>query len=382
MKYYKYIVALVLTVLLNCSLAPPVAAEQISNPGKSNPKTTQEKTPVYMKNIIVIVVDDWQQKYFKEGIMPRLVGLSQEGLKGKVIDYPRTADTKQRQNRLIGDLPDLYRNSQRVSMLVDAKDGQSLVEGKFNYIFSQDNADRSNPDKVMRSVTDNFSKLNPFLTLVTLTCPKGTEQARTTFFRNVDTAVGGLLAMLHEKGIYDNTMIVLLGKTPDQPINASSSLESKPPVYPLIMRGPNLLAGTTLPTVKIEDIQSTIFYLSDGKELKSAGHIIWNSIKSENLYSSQNLLNRRIKEVTEERDDYVTEVWQAEKEREKFNAQKLALSKESEGISNKLAEKEKQLHIFAKRVYYYKIAGVVILTVLVFGYGLEYLILRKKFLLF
>lgn len=383
MQYHKYIVALVLTVLLNFSLAPPVAAEKATDPVNNNPKVNQEETPAYLKNIIVISIDDWNQKYFQQGTMPRLVGFSQEGLRGKVLDYPGKAYLgKQQQKRLIGDIPDLYRTSQRLSMLVDAKDIQSTVDGKFNYIFSPDNTDRDNPDKIIRTVTDNFSKLNPYFTLVTLTSPRGTEQEKTTYFRKLDTAVGGLLAMLHEKGIYDNTMLVILGKNSDQSTKADPLPEQKPPVYPLIMKGPNLVTGTTLPPVNLEDIQATIFYLSDGKELKSVGHIIWNSLKQENMYLSQNLLNRRIREITEERDYYVSEVWQAEKEQERFEGQRRALAKEREGINNKLAAKEKQVKLLASRVLYYKIAGVAILTILILGYGVEYVILRKRFLLF
>jgi hypothetical protein len=215
-----------------------------------------------------------------------------------------------------------------------------------------------------------------------LSGPKGTDQERTTFFRKLDSAVGGLLAMLHEKGIYDNTMIVIIGKSSDQPTKSGVTPDVKPPIYPLIMKGPNLLLGTALPTVNLEDIQATILYLSDGKEPKSTGHIIWNSIKSENLYISQNLLNRRIKEVTEERDAYIAKVWQGEKEKERFDSQRSTLAKEREGISNKLNEKELQIRVYSKKIYYYKVASLVTLAVLLLGYGLEYLLLRKRFLLF
>ncbi|HEX3032505.1 MAG TPA: hypothetical protein VHS59_09725, partial [Bacillota bacterium] len=243
MNYHKYIWTLLITIILSFIALPLMAAEKPAVQGKNASQAKpDQQPPVYLKNIIVIAIDDWPEKYVNDGTMPRVSGLGQEGIRGKVLDIAPLKGEKNNLDILFGSLPDLYKESQRLSMLIDSDDNKNTVNNKYNYIFALDAAERTNPEKIFKTVTENFSKLNPYFTLVNMASPQGSEADKTKFFRQVDSGIGRLMASLQEKGNYHNTMLVILGKTSvHSSTPGTSALKDDPPLYPLILRGPNLL---------------------------------------------------------------------------------------------------------------------------------------------
>ncbi|HEX3032807.1 MAG TPA: hypothetical protein VHS59_11305 [Bacillota bacterium] len=384
MMRYQKLILLLLMCIFCLSTKPVCAAPQGQSGGAQGKQGAKIVEPQpYIKHVIIMAIDDLEEKYFNPGVMPRLYGLSQEGIAGRTIDINPVKEPMPQEKLIIRELPEVYRTSQRKSMLVEGRIRDPWGVGSFNYIFSSDSKEKVSPKTVLSTAAEQFTANQPYLTYITLGNPPKSKLSDQQFFKQADEAFGNLLVMLQDKALYNYTLFVITGRRSlDSWNQVITKGKDSPLVYPLVLRGPNLYNGLQIPAVNLVDMAPTILYLTDGKESSGPGHVLWSILKTDNYYVNQSLLRRRIEDVSKERDTFVQQAWQWEKEKQQFNRQKALLSVESAGFRDKLNSKDKEISQLNNKLDLYHVAAVITIIGVLIGFVVEYFILRKRFLLF
>lgn len=377
-KFWTLTLILVLPILLTVLALPAGAAAKAAEENGSEGDTAN-----YIKHVVVIAVDDLEARFFNPGQLPRLVGISKEGIQSKALDKGLTPGAAAQDGAVIGELPKLYKTGQRTSLLVDGRGAGPQLNRGFNYIITATPEQRKNPKLTMDAAIAQFSENQPFLTYLAFSCPTNDEQGKGVFFRQVDEAVGRLMAFLHERGVYDNTLVLIVGRrSPELTKRMVDEKQNGPVSFPLGIRGPNLLAGMEIPAVNLEDLPETIYYLTDGKQTGKAGNVLWNALKTDNSYVAQSLLRHRIADISDERDKLLTQQFKWEREKISFVQERTQLAGERQGIQGLLASRDQIITSLRRRITFYHVLGLLMFFTLIAGYGVQYVLLRKRFLLF
>jgi hypothetical protein len=129
-------------------------------------------------------------------------------------------------------------------------------------------------------------------------------------------------------------------------------------------------------------LPATIYYLTDGKEIADNGHILWNILKTDNVYAAQSLLKLRIQDVSTERDELVRQQWNWELAKLKFEQQSIELQKDRQGIKSQLYNRDQTIRVLRWRIIIYHGLAVLVTLLFIAALTAQYFILRKKFLLF
>lgn len=382
-KGYGVISSFLLTILISMLIVLPAYGEKKVNsqPGE-NLRPTPEP-PKYIKHVVIIAVDDLESKYFNPAITPRLVGLSKEGIQAEVLDRVTKPEGQAQDLALIGKLPALYRVTQRKSLFVDGRGtGQEPARG-FNFVINSDEEERKDPKQILGAAITKFREDKPFLTYITLNSPGREDREKRRFFQQTDEAVGQFTGMLHERGLYDYTLLIIVGRrSPETTKLLAAENQEVPLSFPLGIKGPNLIAGQEIPAVTQEDLPTTVYFLTDGKELEDRGNILWNILKTDNSYAAQSFLRQRIKDISAERDEIVRQQWNWERAKLKFEQQREELQKERQGIKDLLDNRDRTIKVLRLRIAVYHGLGMLITFLFIIGLVVQYFVLRKRFLLF
>ncbi|MFZ3173203.1 MAG: hypothetical protein WA118_14655 [Carboxydocellales bacterium] len=339
--------------------------------------------PKYIKHVIVITVDDLENKYFKPAITPRLVGLSREGIQAEVLNSVLLSTGGAKDHALIGKLPVLYKATQKKSLFVDGRGSSQELTQSFNFVINANGEERKNPQQIIGAAINKFKEELPFLTYIILSNPPSEDRDKQKFFQQTDEAFGQFIGTLHERGLYEYTLFVIVGRKSTQTTKLITSDGIEVPLsFPLAIKGPNLIAGQVIPAVTQEDLPITIYYLTDGKEITDNGHILWNILKTDNVYAAQSLLRRRIQDVSTERDQLVRQQWNWELAKLKFEQQSNELQKDRQGIKSQLNSRDQSIKALRWRIIIYHGLAVLVTLLFIAVLTAQYFILRKKFLLF
>lgn len=379
---YRKITIILLSIIASMLFGLPANGAKNTNSQLNDPMPTPEP-PKYIKHVIVIAVDDLENKYFKPAITPRLVGLSREGIQAEVLDRVLLSAGGTQDQALIGKLPALYKATQKKSLLVDGRgSGQELTQ-RFNFVINANGEERKNPQQIFSGAINKFKEELPFLTYIILSNPSSEDRDKQKFFQQTDEAFGQLIGTLHERGLYEYTLFVIVGRKSSQTTKLITTDGIEVPLsFPLAIKGPNLIAGQVIPAVTQEDLPTTIYYLTDGKEITESGHILWNILKTDNVYAAQSLLRRRIQDVSSERDQLVRQQWNWELAKLKFEQQSIELQKDRQGIKSQLNSRDQSIKALRWRIIIYHGLAVLVTLLFIVVLTAQYFILRKKFLLF
>ncbi|MDA8211524.1 MAG: hypothetical protein M0021_06565 [Clostridia bacterium] len=382
-KGYGVISIFLLTILISILIAIPAYGERKVNsqPG-DNPGPAPEP-PKYIKHVVIIAIDDLESKYFNPAITPRLVGVSKEGIQAKVLDKVIQPEGEVQDLALLGKLPAQYRATQRKSLLVDGRGASQELAQRFNFVLNSGTEERNNPKQIIGAAINKFREDKPFLTYITLSSPGRDDREKNTFFRQADEAVGQFMGMLHERGLYDYTLFLIMGRrSPETTKLLTSDGVEVPLSFPLGIKGPNLIAGQEIPAVIQEDLPTTVYYLTDGKEVEDKGSILWNILKTDNSYAAQSFLRHRINDISAERDEILRQQWNWERAKLKFEQQRTDLQRERQGIKALLDSRDQTIKVLRWRITIYHGLGMLITFLFIAGLFVQYFVLRKRFLLF
>lgn len=377
---------LLITIIMFFIVNESVWAEP---PGESDKqKEDQEKRT---KVVFLIIVDGLQDKVLNQSLAPNIKGLGSSGLKAEqVIPVFPGGSSSNIMSILTGVTPMQHQftaSSKDISIptilklmenkgiktslfdgtekLTSAKEGVNHVcKGPFN----------GKDSLVVENVVNELEDSNTYFNVVILPQLKdviekhGVDSAEyRKQITNTDNQVGRLLHYLHQKGAYDESMVILTGT-------------SKAP--PLVMKGPELKVGTTLPPVSLTDIAPTICYLTGLKMKQAEGMVLYNAIKPKADRSETYLLAQRVDELSRAHAKDVEGMHRLEKEKMEVKQLQEKVTEEKQMIQQKISVRDDKIAVLSTKIAFMKMLGIALLIIFGFGYIIEYKILRKKFLMF
>ncbi|PKM80041.1 MAG: hypothetical protein CVU89_15380 [Firmicutes bacterium HGW-Firmicutes-14] len=204
---------------------------------------------------------------------------------------------------------------------------------------------------------------------------------------DIDEQIGRLLIILSTKGLYDECLIVVTGCGITEGSGITESRIRAPEddllMAPVTMTGPGLKSGTVVPPVNITDITPTVALLTGIHTAPEAnGMVLWNALMPGNGFLEENLLRKRIKDLSEQNARLTGLSYKLEEEKRQVRIEKEKVLGEKEGIQNTIDNKDSQINGLKRKTGLLKLVEAVTVLVMGAGYVLEYYYLRKKFLMF
>jgi len=244
----------------------------------------------YTRYVFMIVVGGLDQKDLQQSVAPNIEGLANAGVQFKEVggvqpntlaatcatlitgldpaahDYVKAGDSL-----TCASLPALLEQKKVATALVGGgKDTAGLWAARWEKTgpFPSDEA-------AVEAAIAGVEADHSFFNLLVL---NGAEDVAKT-----DTAVGRLLQYLQQKGVYDQSLIVVTG-TGDHP--------------PLIMRARQLKEGAILPAAGLVDVAPTVAQLVGVPLPAPEGLVLWDAMKTQAGENESYLLNRRLNDLS------------------------------------------------------------------------------------
>jgi uncharacterized protein YeaC (DUF1315 family) len=185
--------------------------------------------------------------------------------------------------------------------------------------------------------------------------------------KDTDNQVGRLLHYLHTNEIYDQSLIIITGTYGNSP---------------LVIKGPQVKVGSTIPPASLLDTAPTVAYLSGLKIEQAEGLVLYNAIKPKGDRTEGYLLGQRVKDLSSAYVIALDDMHRMEKEKIEVNKQQEKITKEKQNIQKEIAERDQKIESLSNKIVFMKVAGGTLLIIFLIGYIVEYIILRKRFLMF
>jgi len=261
-------------------------------------------------------------------------------------------------------------------VVIDGSGGKlKSFEDRDKAYFSCDNADSD--EKVLEQALAVFNKQKPFLTYIYLNDCRNAllaldDKAYYETVRTFDLALGTFINNLRKQDNYYNSLIIVTSPRSSSPSNQ----------VPLLMQGPGLKTNTRISNTMITDVVPTICSL----------------LKVENPTGNRGIMACDALLLSYEEQYKYLYKWAASLKSDRVAAwskyfelqdtlyqtiyQMTAIKEEKQSIFNFMGEKEQTINkmkgqMRAERIIY---LGIVVLMLL--GYGVEYKLLKRKFMLF
>jgi membrane-anchored protein YejM (alkaline phosphatase superfamily) len=200
---------------------------------------------------------------------------------------------------------------------------------------------------------------------------------------DLDSQIGRLLTALRTNGVYDQCLIAVTGNYGDSEDLFRQSGNIRRLMVPVILEGPGLKSGALLPPGKVTDIVPTVAMLT-GMQIppESSGVVLWNSLKSGTGFIEENLLLKRVKDLSEENIKSIGEIYRLNEEKGLFKTERENLAREKSTMQKNEDSKNAEIKTLKTKIAFLKSLGIITVAVLGLGYVVEYYYLRKKFLMF
>lgn len=348
-----------------------------------------------LQHIFVISVDGLSQEGYNSGSVPSIKHLAGEGVIDEQCLGVRTETPEAAQaSMLTGAIPDqhkfysaedrlqmasildVFNQGSRSFMLYDGSGGKlkSLDYGEAHY--AQYNADISDQE-LLTKVAEHFRKNRPYFNYIVL---NDCREALLTldnkrYYQTVsktDQAIGDFLAFLRNENLYYDSIIIVTS-----PRSASASGQ-----VPLVVHGPGFQVGTRISHAMIIDVTPTLCMLSGLKApAGSRGIPLYDAL----LYTSNERtahLNQWVKALQQERTANWEQFYVMQDEIYRNYHQIASMKEERQSIFDYAGQKEGVIANISQRLTVERFVFLGIIALLLAGYGVEYLLLKKKFLLF
>ncbi len=381
-RFWAYVVVLMISLLV----VFPADAEPPADKNQSAEVETEKATKV----IYLIIADGLQADVLKSVSAPNIKGLSSAGLSvervgsfyhddssaviagiltGSLLHQVNTQSMPSLNNT--GILKLMQNNGIKTSLFDGTEKMAVFKEGLTHACKGPFNGKDS---LVIDNVIKEVEEFNTYFNVVILPELKTVAEkygADSSEYQKqvtaTDNQIGRLLHHLHTNGLYNQSLIIVTGTS------------GKPP---LIMKGPQLKAGVVLPPANLTDIAPTIAYLT-GQSMKDCeGMVLYNALQPREGGTESYLLSQRVSDLSNAYADALDGMHRLEQEKLEVKEQQMEISNEKQAIQQKIVQRDEKINQLSKKIYLMKMSGILVFAVLIFGYVIEYKLLRKKFLMF
>lgn len=361
-----------------------------------------------IKHIILITVDDLSDRKMGAASTPNLTGLAARGIRTSAVGVLPANFAAFTASLLTGADPEVHGFVGGESRLktatvpdIAAKYGRtatyisrigSIPKGLFNQkgeqiVKSYEVASDENR-RITAEAIKVFEREKPYFLGIKLSLNEkdyqGSQKAKTAkAMMSLDTEIGKLFEAFTLGGIFNDSLIIVAGGCSAPRSMENLTTNEKELMVPVIMAGPGLKVAANLPPVRITDIAPTAALLS-GMQMppESNGFILWNALNPGNGFVEQNLLIKRVKDLSQENARSAVENYRLGEEKRLVKAEKEHVNSEKQKIQKTIESKERYIDTLKLKITLMKFAGTMALGIFGLGYVIEYFYLRKKFLMF
>lgn len=381
-------------ILTNCLLIAVLSLIMLMLPGVAlalPPEATQVQPdpPKKDKRIIMILVDGLQSGDLDASKAPSLNGIGMSGVKAeKVSAMPPDNSAARIYTILSGVDPDVHRftgsdTTPKIDTLLTEMESKGLttalidgtgslvnIEGK---ISNKNFGPFGNDEQLVGSALDIIKEHKPFLTVIALSGLGRLTEAEIGSVKygsavlTADTNVGKMIRQLHTEGIYDDTLLIIAGTT------------GTPPLY---IKGSEFIAGLKMAPVCLKDIAPTLAYLYGMDMPKEKGLIMWNAFKPSDTRPEKQLLEERVKDLSDAYTDAVDSAARLEAEKILVQQEKLLMAKDKQFIEGEIQAREEQINRLNNKISIIKFVGLGLMVLFFVAMYIEYKFLKKRYLFF
>ncbi|PKM76675.1 MAG: hypothetical protein CVU90_11340 [Firmicutes bacterium HGW-Firmicutes-15] len=271
---------------------------------------------------------------------------------------------------------DVLKRNGRSILVVDGTGGKlsSFAYGEKEY--KQLEA-RSSSQQIMDEAYKSFSQNKPFFSYFyiddcTDALLRQDQDAYYHAIRNFDTQLGIFVKRLKDSGLYDKSLIIVTSARSTSPSN----------LVPLIIYGPGCNVNSGMSGAMTIDVASTICRLI-GLEApaSSRGIPIYGSLQLSEE-ERQNLASTWIKDLQKDRQANWNMNFRLEDELSRTIRQMSSIKEEKQSVFDFAGEREQLIIGLKSKITVERAAWCGFVVVMLAGYVLEYVLLKKKFLLF
>jgi hypothetical protein len=352
-----------------------------------------------LKHIIFIVIDGMKNGRFEGANVPNLKGVLSTGIKSNEVITQTPANLNvvlrdllfqghkslldDKEDQKVEGFIDYLKKSNKTTAFIDSNEGdiRNLVKSSDILI----NIPQRDDSTIIKRAIEVFDNKRPYFMGIILSDltrsikdVNGKNKINKTI-TDVDKEIGKLFYRLTELGLYDNTLFVITGTNGEM---KSDNTRNDNILTWSIVKGPGIKSGISSPTFRLSDILPTVKFISNGtNQGGTEGKIIWNIIKK-NSYEELYLLNKRVKDLSNEQIDHYNNLYQMYIMKKKLIVDQQRVTKEKGEIKSIINSKDNYIRRLEVKITAFKVLGVVFLVIFSIGYLIEYFILRKRFLLF
>lgn len=283
-------------------------------------------------------------------------------------------------------LPGIFKNYGRDAVYIAAKN--SSAKNFFNASRGsvQVRTVAGRDSDVMDAALEQFEKHRPYFMGVVLSGAQKTSGTGDKYHKAIaeaDGQLGRLLLKLRSVGVYDESLIIVTGSNNEKITGWQEALKSRQSPVPVVMTGPGLKRGAKLPPVRIIDVAPTAALLTAVAIPESSnGMVIWNGLQAGAGFVEENLLQKRVQDLSQEFMKSAWDVYQLQEEKRIVQTEKERIRKEKQEIQDIINRKDGKIKSLTGRIRVMQFTGLIFLIVCGIGYVLEYKFLRKRFLMF
>ncbi|QGG46958.1 alkaline phosphatase family protein [Heliorestis convoluta] len=245
---------------------------------------------------------------------------------------------------------------------------------------------------ITEQAIDAWKHNKPFATLVLYTSPAEVGKKAgidspdyLKAITDADHQIGRWANFLKEEGIFEDVLWII---TSDHALSYSHKENTKNAIdkellLPLVVAGPKMKMNITLPPVRTIDIAPTIAHVTGvSKPAQSEGDVIWNAILPPPDSTAEAYYEQRVKDLSLQVLDLSKSAYRLAEDKLTIDGRVENLQKQKQEIEIFTAEKEDEIESLKRKVLYqrYLIGAIILIAIL--GFFVEYLILRKRFLMF
>lgn len=388
LSYFPHLTSFIITIFIFFTgiILIPVRAAGAEQSPVDSPQTPRPE------QVIIIIIDGLGGKALENSLAPNITSLAQSGIRvqdvqAELPDRARPAVTTiltgleparhgyiDSGNQLRGDsLLDRAEARGYKTALFDGSGGALEALGK-NCSYKYEENFQGKDRTVMDLAINELGNKKIYMSAVFLPQVKelleqhGAEsKAFLEAVAESDNQVGRLVHFLHQGGKYDNTLLVVTG-TSGSP--------------PLIIRGPGFKSGEILPAAGLVDIAPTIEKITGLQGGPGSGLILWDAFQPGGEQSESYLLSQRVNNLSRAYNQAIKEISRTQEEKIATEKGQSRMAADKNLILKEIGRRDQQIERMELKIRIMKVAGIVLLVAVLFGYFYQYRYLKKKFLIF
>ncbi|MCW2279162.1 alkaline phosphatase family protein [Heliophilum fasciatum] len=239
---------------------------------------------------------------------------------------------------------------------------------------------------------EQWKAAEPFATFVVYSGPlekaaqsgPGSEPYRKAI-TEADQQIARWITLIKDMGKWDDTLIVI---TADHGIASGTAKQDRAAMerewmLPLIFHGPRLKTGVTLPPGKLLDVVPTLAHLTGQRKPAFAeGDILWNALLPTASQTQEMLYALRLADVSRQNLELSRNAYQLAEDKMTIDAQLGDVQEQKRQVQIFTEEKEQVIQGLEQKVRWQRYLIVALVGVATIGYVIEYIVLRKRFMMF